>query len=102
MSDTAVPFSLLRTLRACLDGTVDQVELERARDDLDSLLLAEPAPVSWEDELPPETSPVEAAAYAARVAEYRRSVDEAKSCHEGEPTIAERVLEDRRNRGIVG
>lgn len=44
MSDAAVPYSLLRTLRACLDGTADQPAWDRAKDELDDLLLAEPGP----------------------------------------------------------
>lgn len=38
----SIPYSLLHTLRACLDGTADQPEWDAAKDELDELLLSEP------------------------------------------------------------
>jgi hypothetical protein len=41
VTTTSVPYSLLRDVAACLDGTADPPVLERVREGVERLLLAE-------------------------------------------------------------
>jgi hypothetical protein len=41
VTTTSVPYSLLRDVAACLDGTADEVQWQRASEGVERLLLAE-------------------------------------------------------------